>query len=405
MVSPIVSLSALLCFPCIAFISIGDRMAPIKTVDLFCQVIDNFGDIGVSWRLARQLTMEFGLDVTLWVDDLHSFRRICRAVDPARSIQHIDHVSICHWNDGALLPARSVGDLIIEAFGCRLPESFLARMAACNPKPRWINLEYLSAESWVDGCHAMASPHPQLPLTKYFFFPGFSENSGGLLIESGLAAQRNAFQADAVCQAAFLEELVGWPCDMQATRVSLFCYPDAPVEPLFRDWQQGSKPVVCLVPEGVATTAVQAFLRRTAASGAHARQGNLSLHVIPFLDQPSYDRLLWACDVNFVRGEDSFVRAQWAQKPFAWQIYPQDQNAHLVKLDAFLDRYVEGLSPDMAAMVRSAWHGWNGHGAFQWDPIREAHAELDNHASRWARALSRRGDLATNIISFAGKIG
>lgn len=401
----IFSFAASPCFPCIDIVSIGDRMALPKTVDIFCQVVDNFGDIGVSWRLARQLTMEHGLDVTLWVDDLHSFRRICRAVEPARSVQHIDGVGIFHWNDEASLPAKPIGDLVIEAFGCRLPVAFLAHMAACNPKPAWINLEYLSAESWVDGCHTMASPHPQLPLTKYFFFPGFSHKSGGLLLESDVASQRDAFQADALCREAFLKELVGQPCDMHATRVSLFCYPDAPVESLFREWQQGSEPVLCLVPQGVATAAVQAFLRQPAASGAHARQGNLSLHVIPFVDQPTYDRLLWACDVNFVRGEDSFVRAQWAQKPFIWHIYPQDENAHLVKLDAFLDRYVDGLPPDVAAMVRSAWHGWNGDGAFQWGGIREAHAELDDHANRWARAMSRHGDLATNIISFAGKIG
>lgn len=380
-------------------------MASLRTVDIFCQVVDNFGDIGVSWRLARQLSMEHGLDVTLWVDDLNSFRRICLAVNLARSIQRIDGVNICHWNDEALLPARPIGDVVIEAFGCRLPESFLARMAACKPKPVWINLEYLSAEPWIDGCHAMASPHPQLPLTKYFFFPGFSEKSGGLLMENGLAAQRDAFQADAVCQAVFLKALVGRSCDMHATRVSLFCYPDAPVEPLFRDWQRGSEPVLCLVPEGVATTAVQAFLRQPALSGAHARQGNLSLHVIPFVDQLTYDRVLWACDVNFVRGEDSFVRAQCATKPFVWQIYRQDENTHLVKLDAFLDRYTDGLPPDTAAMVRSAWHGWNGRGAFHWRAIGEARAELVAHAHRWAGAMSRRSDLAANIIGFAGKIG
>lgn len=380
-------------------------MSPTHIIDLFCQVVDNFGDIGVSWRLARQLSREHALDVRLWVDDLGSFRRICSAIDPGRAVQQIEGVTICHWTEKAPLPEKPIGDLVIEAFGCRLPESFLARMAVRYPKPAWIILEYLSAEPWIDGCHAMASPHPQLPLTKYFFFPGFTIASGGLLMENTLPVERAAFQKNRPRQTEFLKALLGRSCDTDAMRVSLFCYPDAPVESVLRAWQHGDEAVLCMVPEGVATAAVQAFLKRPATSGAQASNGNLHLYVIPFVDQPTYDRLLWACDVNFVRGEDSFVRAQWAQKPFVWQIYPQDAHAHLVKLDAFLDRYVEGLPADTAALVRSTWHGWNGQGAFRWGAFREAHALLGDHARQWAHAISHHGDLATNIIRFAGKIG
>lgn len=380
-------------------------MLHIHTVDLFCQVVDNFGDIGVSWRLARQLVAEHELDVTLWVDDLASFHRICRAVHSASAIQIVDRVTVRRWCGNASLAGKPIADLVIEAFGCRLPDTFLERMAEQRPKPVWINLEYLSAESWIEGCHMMASPHPSLPLTKYFFFPGFTGNSGGLLQERGLAAQRDAFLFDATLRTNFIEQLTRMPCNERATRVSLFCYADAPVESLFRQWEHGDEPVLCIVPEGVAVSAVQAFLAQTPVSGVHIRRGNLCLRVVPFVDQPAYDRLLWACDLNFVRGEDSFVRAQWAQKPFIWQIYPQDDNVHLTKLDAFLDRYLEEAPSEAAAVVRSAWHAWNSGGNVSWTALRSTSEVLTRHASEWSRTLSRRGDLASNIIGFAEKIG
>ncbi len=94
--------------------------------------------------------------------------------------------------------------------------------------------------------------------------------------------------------------------------------------------------------------------------GASFTRGALTLHAIPFLAQDDYDRLLWACDVSFVRGEDSFVRAQWAARPFVWHIYPQAENAHRRKLDAFLDLYAASLDGAPAAGVRGLWHAWNG---------------------------------------------
>ena len=64
--------------------------------------------------------------------------------------------------------------------------------------------------------------------------------------------------------------------------------------------------------------------------------------------------MLWACDLNLVRGEDSLVRALWAGQPFVWHIYPQHDNAHHAKLDAFLDWL------DAPESLRRFHHAWNG---------------------------------------------
>jgi uncharacterized repeat protein (TIGR03837 family) len=231
-----------------------------QTLHLFCRVVDNFGDIGVCWRLARQLAAEHHIAVTLWVDDLASFRKICAGIDSDRDAQREAGVCIRHWHDGFEgIRAGDIADVVIEAFGCELPSAYIAAMAERRSPAVWINLEYLSAEPWVEGCHRMKSLYPALPLTKYFFFPGFSEKTGGLLQERGLEAQRSAFQQDPRAVGAFLSA-IGVRSVAQACNVSLFCYPGAPASMLFDAFRSDVAPVNCLVPEGVASEAVAAFL-------------------------------------------------------------------------------------------------------------------------------------------------
>jgi uncharacterized repeat protein (TIGR03837 family) len=83
-------------------------------------------------------------------------------------------------------------------------------------------------------------------------------------------------------------------------------------------------------------------------------RSRLAIHFLPLLAQPDFDHLLWSCDLNFVRGEDSLVRALWAGKPLAWHIYPQDDAAHHVKLSAFLDWLG---APDSLRVFHAAWNG------------------------------------------------
>jgi uncharacterized repeat protein (TIGR03837 family) len=364
--------------------------------DIFCQVIDNYGDIGVCWRLARQLAAEHQVSVCLWVDDLVSLQRIFPEVNLHTGLQCFNSVEIRHWTK--LFPYASPADVVIEAFGCKLPENYLAAMAKADRKPVWINLEYLSAEHWVEGCHTLASPHPRLPLTKYFFFPGFTPATGGLLREQDLLARRDETQRS---PAAFWQRLnLPAPGEHEAV-ISLFCYDNAPTANLLAAWEMSATPVRCLLPEGKALESIAAHFERPAlAPGDTLQRGNLTLHVIPFLRQEDYDLLLWTCDCNFVRGEDSFVRAQWAGKPVVWQIYVQEENAHLVKLDAFLDRYCASLDPQVGDAVRAFHHGWNGDGSLNWNDFQQYRAVLEVHAQGWATKLSTQTDLASNLVIF-----
>ena len=374
----------------------------MKSWDLFCRVVDNYGDIGVCWRLARQLVAEHRLPACLWVDDLAAFRRIYPEVNPALDDQVCRGVRVRRWADA--FPAVEPADVVVEAFACSLPESYLQAMAARVVKPRWINLEYLSAENWVGECHGLASPSPRLPLTKHFFFPGFTESTGGVLREHDLEARRQAFRQDMEAQAAFWQRL-GLPLPaVNEKRISLFCYPPSRAEALFALWQNQAERTTCLVPEGIAGQALGEFFgERHAAAGRVFHRGNLEVRILSFLEQDAYDRLLWACDCNFVRGEDSFVRAQWARQPMVWQPYPQEEGVHLHKLDAFLDRYCAGLDNLAAQAVQAQWRAWSrGEGVAEaWPTFRAQWGALQPHAARWAEDLFKAGDLASRLVQFS----
>ena len=380
------------------------------TLHIFCRVIDNFGDVGVCWRLSRQFVAEHGIAAVLWIDDLGSLKRICRAVDADTELQQIDAVTIRRWPcDDAVFAPKDIPDVVVEAFACDLPSGYVTAMTQCAKAPVWLNLEYLSAETWIEGCHALPSPHPVLSLTKYFFFPGFTKKTGGLLRERDIFTMRDDFRQGLDEKSTFLAGL-GVEAVPDAINVSLFCYHSAPAALLFDAMQTNDCPVLCLVPQGVASEAVSDFLGHPAMAGARHTRGALTVQVLPFVDQDDYDRLLWSCDLNFVRGEDSFLRAQWAGRPFIWHIYPQSENAHVAKLDAFLGRFVENLPTSTALLLVKFFLAWNGirdMGSLsqQWRDLRHILPNLGDHTSVWAQALARQEDLASSLLRFSRQFG
>jgi uncharacterized repeat protein (TIGR03837 family) len=371
--------------------------------DIFCAVVDNYGDVGFAWRLARQLGGEHGIGVRLFVDNLAALACLVPEVDAASGTQTVRGVDVRRWDHQRADPAAVPGDVVIEAFGCGLPASYLAAMVERKRQPVWINLEYLSAETWIERCHGLASRHATLPLTRYFFFPGFTAASGGLLRERDLCARRDQFRSDQRAREGFWRAL-GLAAPAEDTLVvSLFCYPNATPAALLDAWADGGQPLLCLVPEGVAAdTLVHWSGGNALRAGQRFGRGRLTLAGVPFVSQDDYDRLLWTCDINFVRGEDSFVRAQWAARPLIWHVYPQTENAHRLKLEAFLVRYCAGLAADAATAVRSLLRAWNcaGDAGVTWPAFAAARGTLDAHAVHWAEACAAQPDLASALVKF-----
>jgi len=327
--------------------------------DVYCRVIDNLGDAGVGWRLAAGLAAR-GQRVRLVIDDASPLAFIAP--------QGAAGVEVLPWPGPAV-----AGDVVIEAFGCDPPPATVAAMAQRPQPPAWINLEYLSAEPYVERSHGLPSPQWQGPgrgLTKWFFYPGFTPGTGGLLREGGLLAERDAFD-----RAAWLREQ-GIDLRPGERAVTLFCYANASLPALLDDLAR--RPTRLLLTPGPAQQQVT-----TAPAGVR-------MHRLPWLTQAGFDRLLWASDLNFVRGEDSLVRALWAGAPFVWQAYPQHDGAHAEKLMALLQAWQ--APPAVAAL----WQAWNGLRP-EWPGLPPSWAA---QTRAWRQAQAAQPDLVTQLIAF-----
>ncbi|AMO24715.1 elongation factor P maturation arginine rhamnosyltransferase EarP [Ramlibacter solisilvae] len=339
--------------------------------DIFCKVIDNHGDIGVCWRLAAELARR-GERVRLRVDDSSALAWMAPHGQPG--------VEVMPWS-----PEPGPGDAVIEAFGCELPPAFQAELAALararGRQPAWINLEYLTAESFAERSHGLPSPvmsGPAAGLTKRFFYPGFTASTGGLLREQDLARRQAAFDSAAWLQRMGLQR-------GSERLVSLFCYEPPGLEPWLRQLADAETPTRLLVTAGRAASAVRAALERLPPSP------QLRVSWLPLLAQSEFDHLLWSCDANFVRGEDSLVRALWAGRPFVWQIYPQHDDAHHAKLRAFLDWM---QAPSGLRRFHEAWSGVGGE-----LPVFDSAAWTDSVSAARARLLAQ-DELASQLLGF-----
>jgi len=353
-----------------------------KIWDIFCRVIDNHGDLGVCWRLCADLAQR-GHAVRLWVDDASALDWMAP--------QGYAEVQVRAWpND----PTFHMGDVVVEAFGCELPNAIQALMVQGTP-PVWINLEYLSAEGYVARSHGLPSPlmsGPARGATKWFFFPGFTPETGGLLREPDMAARQAAFDRQAWLQGLPLDK----PIAQNELLISLFCYEPPALSGLLKQLRQADEPTRLLVAPGRPHAAINAA---TEALGM-ASEGQAQLHIspLPYVSQTEFDHLLWACNLNLVRGEDSLVRALWAGQPFAWHIYPQDDLAHHTKLQAF------AAALQMPEELRQFHAVWNGLETGALPALSRTTLEDWQHWSLQTRqALQSQTDLTSQLLSFVAQ--
>jgi len=367
---------------------------------IFCNIIDNYGDIGVCWRLARQLADECAMDVTLIVDDLASFAVLAPTIQPDQSIQRLDQITVWHWTDSLLF--NEPFDLIIEGFGCRLPDPLMMQMqqqASSGKPPHWINLEYLSAEDWVNDCHGMISTHPTTGLKQTFWFPSVTVNSGGLLREDDLVQTRDDFQQSDTAQADFWHSLGIADAARFTRKVSLFSYENPALPHLLTALADDVSTTLLLVPMSRSIPDISTWSAQPLTAGDRIQQGSLTIKILPFLSHDLYDRLLWSCDLNFVRGEDSCVRAQWAGRPWIWHIYPQDEATHISKLHAWITRV------DQATTADAHWHLamdiWNGAAPSTlaiWSYLLQSQEAWQTYAVQWSNALLQQSSLTERLM-------
>lgn len=371
---------------------------PRATWDVFCRVVDNHGDAGVCWRLAVELAAR-GMAVRLWIDD----DRALAWMAPEGRVG----IEVRPWpttDEAYAVAASEPATVVIEAFGCGLPEPCLRQMALAHASPVqasaeppvWINLEYLSAEPYAERNHRLPSLQGSgvaRGLTSWFFYPGFTAGTGGLLSEVDLLSRQAAFNRTAWLAGH------GIVLERGERLVSLFCYANPRVPELLH--ALSARPTLLLTTPGHATDQVAQAL---AHSG---RRPHLRVQALPWLTQIDYDHLLWSCELNLVRGEDSLVRAIWAGRPFLWQIYPQHDGAHAAKLAAFLARMSASADPALAEAIRRAAWRWNSLPTTTddapWELLTSSTsmAAWESRCASWRTELMAQTDLVTQLMAFA----
>ncbi len=313
------------------------------SVDLFCSVIDNYGDIGVCYRLARELSRNHKF-VSLYVDDLQALRTIEPSFPlNATKYQLSPSIIIKYWSK--VCEDYTPADVIIECFACNLDESYIKKMTS---RTLWINLEYLSAESWIEGCHKLPS-FQNNGVNKYFFFPGFTNKTGGLNFEENFPLITYDYARHKV------QELLQLPVSsIDRFTVQIFSYETPQLFPLLSAILIHHPDTLFLLPEGRSTK----YLLETRASDTKKLQAmypNALWHVFPMQQQEAYSYIIKACDLNVVRGEDSITQAVINGRPFLWHIYQQKDNIHLDKLRAFTELLTQNTTPKLRSIIEQAF--------------------------------------------------
>lgn len=307
---------------------------------MFCRVVDNFGDIGVCWRLALDLESK-GHKVRLYCDDLGALEQIAPQF-------RTSCVHVCAWGEWGT--SHEV-DVLIEAFACGIPEEYL-QLQKQRSIGIWIVLEYLALETWASGCHGLRSPSAISGTPKFYFFPGLGESLGGLLADRGFCAQmQNSIQHS---QALRFQWAQNYGVSPSGFWISLFAYT--------RDWTVFFSELLELgtefcvwVPRSYALEWCEIHLPVLgfeAKDGAW-HKGGVHVQSMEFMDQIKYQEHLLLCDFAIVRGEDSFVRALLAGLPFLWQAYRQDEEAHMDKVEGFLHSVEHYFTEDEAQWAQS----------------------------------------------------
>ena len=371
--------------------------------DIFCKIVDNYGDIGICWRLSQQLVNDHHVRVRLFVDDFTTAKKIIPHLDSTLAEQAIQGVTVCAWPTATTAPA----EVVIETFSCALPDAYLVQMT--QQQSIWINLEYLSAESWVGDFHAKPSPHPTLAITKHFYFPGFKNDTGGLIREHNLIARRDTFLNSKIDQTKFWQALgIKNDSEKDSIKISLFCYPQANVNQLLLALSASNQTSSIFLPfNGSIDTLSNIFTDFKLVNANTLRLGNVTVYLLPFLSQSDYDHLLWACDLNFVRGEDSWIRAIWASKPFIWQPYIQTEHTHIKKMRAFLEVYSCEATDEIKSALLDAHLTWSNASVSDTNHLTrlvQNLPKLRSYARQQADILSALPDLATKLLSFSEKL-
>lgn len=345
----------------------------IDSIDIFCQVIDNYGDVGVAYRLAREFKRVY---------PNKKLRFVINQIEELNLIRKSEDIEIILYKD--ISKIENSADLIIESFGCEIPKEYMDK--ALKNAELIINLEYFSAEKWVDDFHLQES-FLGGNLKKYFFIPGLSEKSGGILLDNEFLERKKKVEAN---KEYYLEKFeIKEKYDLIG---SVFSYEknfDSLIEELKK---LGKKIILLILSEKTQKNFIKYFDNGN-------NYDKIKFVKLPFFSYDKYEELLALCDFNLVRGEDSFVRALLLGKPFLWHIYPQDENTHIKKLESFLEKYCSNNKE-----LKQTFINYNIN-KDDFSYFFKNFKEIEKYNKNYANYLIKNCDLMEKLINFIENIG
>lgn len=413
-------------------------MDSVFDITLLCKVVDNFGDIGVVYRLARALTdlSKRGeslplvgtslpptpsagdtpatppkLNLRIIADNLESFRLLCPQIDPSKEEQTVNDWQIYNWNaETTCLNAfrKKQPRIIIECFQCGRPE-WLETLLFTEKVPDVVHiimLDYLTAEDYAETFHKLKSLTRSARVQKVNFMPGFTAKTGGLILDKPFIKALKARENSDVAK----NESIGNCNSKESFNAVFFSYP--------RDWtpavqalQKFSiKKLNCklnmLLARGAGHESFLNAYKNCAAGKNSAEEPLFTLTELNFLPQTEWDALLTRTPLLFIRGEDSLSRACLCGVPFVWHAYPQTEEYQLVKVQALLERMRPHFNPEAFKCVEHCWQIYNTTNSSAKDleeslsTFLNAYSELKSGFSDFSASLLQNGDLATHILEF-----
>lgn len=342
--------------------------------DVFCNVIDNFGDAGVCLRLCRSIKNK-GHDVNLYCDDLNTLLTIATDEDTKS-------IGLFMWNDKLTFEPS---DITILAFSCRVSNDIVKKLK--DKKTLIINLEYLSAEKWVEDFHALPSFVDSLKC--FYFFPGFTKKTGGLVIEDD-----------------FKDKIKNRKEPTNTRKISLFSYKNQNVKTILDMLESSQRDNHIQVFTGKGLDNLNDILGTNLKINDNYQYSNISIDVLDMVPQPNYDDILINSDLNLVRGEDSIVRAMLTGNIFLWQIYYQEEKTHIKKLNEFFNRMQDTLGKSLYLDDFIALNN-----LYNDEPIKirsdfnydDFEANFSLLCKKWSEHLISLGSLSDNLIDFCHK--
>lgn len=378
-----------------------------NSITLLCRVVDNFGDIGFVFRLAKSITEKSPeTKITLICSDLKSFSLMENKIQADMKIQTVEYKKsswlVLDWNlcEDDLKELKSGKwnfddnfPLILECFQCGRP-LWLEEILFCNENNKIhhiLNIEYLTAEDYAEDFHLLKSYTRSSNVKKVFFMPGFTPKTAGLVIDENflILSKENHLKNENVF------------------KISLFSY-ERDCTDIFDALTEFQEKIRAEVNKNfcVEVYAAQGKSLSFAQDAWNKTGKKISFFPQKFMSQTEYDKLLLSMDINFVRGEETLARACLCSKPFLWQAYIQDENYQLVKVNALLDRIRKFFPEESWICIKKLFLDYNTpHSRLQKENLLFLFGEtysgkLTENFKGFSDELFSQGELTENLLDY-----